>query len=250
MSSSNIALLLAAGVVAGIVGTAGGITSILSYPALLLVGLPAMLANVTNIVALAACWPGSAVASRAELHGRSRWLRHWAMLTAVGGAVGATLLLTTPPDVFVVIVPFLVAAGSFGLLLQPRIATWQSGRSAEETRILLPIGIFSVAVYGGYFGAGAGVMLLALLMFSVDRHLARANALKNMLSGAATVMSGLIFAFFSPVDWLAMVPLAIGLFVGSTIGPLVARTLPSALLRWSAALTGFGLALHLLISAT
>src|ERR1700753_3116639 len=107
------ALLIAlAGIVAGVVGTAGGITSLVSYPALLLVGIPALPANVTNIVALVACWPGSALASRPELAGRRSWLLRWLPVAAIGGAAGSALLLSTPGGVFTRVVPFLVLTGS------------------------------------------------------------------------------------------------------------------------------------------
>jgi uncharacterized protein len=111
-------LIAAAGVLAGIVGTAGGITSLISYPALLAAGVPALPANVANIVALVACWPGSALASRPELQGKAAWLRRWAWVSAAGGAIGAALLLSTSPEAFGRVVPFLVAAGSVALLLQ------------------------------------------------------------------------------------------------------------------------------------
>ena len=100
ISTGDTAVLLVAGVVAGVVGTAGGITSLISYPALLVVGIPALSANVTNIVSLVACWPGSAIASRPELAGKGPWLARWTALAAIGGAAGAALLLSTPAGVF------------------------------------------------------------------------------------------------------------------------------------------------------
>src|ERR1700761_3184285 len=108
MPAQAVALIGAAGIAAGVVGTAGGITSLVSYPALLAVGIPALPANVTNIVALVACWPGSALASRPELAGSGSWLRRWAPVAALGGAAGSALLLFTPAGVFSRVVPFLV----------------------------------------------------------------------------------------------------------------------------------------------
>src|SRR5580658_424647 len=96
----RVVFLLAAGIAAGMVGTAGGITSLISYPALLAAGVPALPANVANIVALVACWPGSALASRPELQGKASWLRRWAWVSAAGGAIGAALLLSTSPGAF------------------------------------------------------------------------------------------------------------------------------------------------------
>ncbi len=241
-------LLVGAGALAGMVGTAGGITSVISYPALLAVGVPALPANVTNIVALVTCWPGSGLASRPELRGRAPWLRRWGLVAAAGGAVGAGLLLSTPSGVFGRVVPFLLVFASLGLLLQPRLSAWQEKHSGGSNRVLLSGGLFAVSLYNGYFGAGAGVMVLALLLLTADRNMARANALKNMLVGVATVFSAAAFILFGPVEWTAAVPLAIGLFVGSMVGPAVARRIPANVLRWLVALTGLGLAVQLWVA--
>lgn len=239
--------LLGGGVVAGIVGTAGGITSLVSYPALLLSGVPALAANVANLVALVACLPGSALASRPELEGRGRWLARWAWLPAIGSAAGSALLLSTSSDAFERVVPFLVAAGSLALLGQPWLDARVGGRAHGSTPALAG-GLLPVSVYNGYFGAGAGVMALALMLFTADRELPRANALKNMLVGVATVASAIVLVSFDAVDWRAAVPLAIGMFVGSTIGPRVARRVPATFLRWIVALFGLGFAVQLFVS--
>jgi uncharacterized protein len=247
ISAPEAALIAAAGVLSGIVGSAGGITSLISYPALLAAGIPALPANVANIVAVAACWPGSALASRPELRGTASWLRRWAWVTAAGGAIGAVLLLSTPPGVFGRIVPFLVAAGSLVLLLQPRFSALRGDHTHTSTPVLLA-GLLPVSAYSGYFGAGSGVMTLSLMLLTVDQHLARANALKNMLIGTASVTSAVIFIIFSPVDWAAVLPLSIGMFAGSMIGPRLARHIPANVLRWLVALLGIGLAVKLWIA--
>jgi len=247
ISAPETTLITAAGILSGIVGTAGGITSLISYPALLAVGITALPANVANIVAVAACWPGSALASRPELQGTASWLRRWAWVTAAGGAIGAVLLLSTPPGAFGRVVPFLVAAGSIVLLLQPRLSALRGTQDQTSTPVLLA-GLAPVSVYSGYFGAGSGVMTLSLLLLAVDQHLARANALKNMLVGTTAVTSALIFIIFSPVDWAAVVPLGAGMFAGSMIGPRLARHIPASVLRWLVALLGIGLAVKLWIA--
>jgi len=128
-------VLLVAGALGGMVGTAGGIMSLITYPALLAVGIPALPANVANLVAGVACWPGSAVASRPELAGRGSWLRRWSLVAAVGGGVGAGLLLSTPDQAFRSVVPFLVAAGSLALLFQPQLSALRDhGRTARRSR--------------------------------------------------------------------------------------------------------------------
>lgn len=247
ISAPEATLIAVAGVLSGIVGTAGGITSLISYPALLAVGVPALPANVANIVALVACWPGSALASQPELQGQAPWLRRWAWVSAAGGAVGAVLLLSTPPGAFGRVVPFLVAAGSLALLLQPRLSALRR-RDGHSNRLVLLGGLLSVSVYSGYFGAGSGVMTLSLLLHTVDQRIARANALKNMLIGATAVISAAIFILFGPVDWTAVVPLGIGMFAGSMIGPRLARHIPARVLRWLVALLGMGLAVKLWIA--
>jgi len=238
--------LAVAGALAGLVGTAGGITSLVSYPALLFAGIAPLQANVGNIVALVACWPGAAVASRPELAGRGGWLRRWGVVAALGGTAGSVLLLVTPTGVFGQVVPFLVVIGSLALLLQPRIAAWHARREAPgRGSLLLPVGLFALSVYNGYFGAGSGVLLLALLLLTAEPVLVSANALKNMLVGAATISSAVLFALFAHVDWAAVAPLAAGMFLGSLAGPRVARRLPPGLLRWLVALTGLALAVRL-----
>jgi uncharacterized membrane protein YfcA len=240
-------LIVAAGALAGAVGTAGGITSLISYPALLAVGVPPLAANVVNNVALVACWPGSALASRPELEGRGRWLARWGWVAAAGGVAGAALLLSTPSQAFGRIVPFLVAAGSLALLAQPWLSARFQGRARGSVPVLLA-GLLAVSAYNGYFGAGSGVMTLSLLLVTVDEHMARANALKNMLIGASSVLSALAFVIFYRVDWQAVVPLSAGLLAGSMIGPRVARRVPARVLRWLAALLGLALAVKLWVS--
>ncbi len=239
--------LVAAGAVAGLIGTAGGITSLVSYPALLLAGVAPLQANIANLVALVACWPGSAVTSQPELRGRGPWLLRWGVVAAAGGAAGSLLLLNTSAGVFGRVVPFLVAAGSLALLFQPWLAArpaWRSGDGRGKS-LVLPVGLLALSVYNGYFGAGSGVLLLALLLLTTDPRLASANALKNMLVGAATIISAVLFAVLTPVDWAAVAALASGLFLGSLAGPWVARRLPPGLLRWLVALTGLALAVRL-----
>ena len=239
--------LVGAGAVAGLVGTAGGITSLVSYPALLLAGVAPLQANIANLIALVACWPGSAMTSQPELRGRGPWLLRWGIVAAAGGTAGSLLLLNTSAGVFGRVVPFLVAAGALALLFQPWLAArpaWQNS-TGQGKALVLPIGLLTLSVYNGYFGAGSGVLLLALLMLTTDPHLATANALKNMVVGAATITSAVLFAVLTRVDWAVVAALALGLFAGSLVGPWVARRLPPAILRWLVALTGLALAVHL-----
>lgn len=231
------AVLAVAGVIAGIVGTAGGITSLVSYPALLAVGVPPLAASIANIVALVSCWPGSALSSRTELEGRAGWLWRWVPVSVAGGVAGSALLLSTPASAFRAVVPYLVLAGSLTLLVQPRISALAGHRARGNVPLLLG-GLLFVSVYNGYFGAGAGVMTLALLLISVDGDLSRSNALKNMLVGAATVVSAVTFVIFGHVLWSRVLPLMAGMFIGATIGPVVTRSVPAHWLRWTVAAIG------------
>lgn len=245
MTAARIALLLGAGAAAGIVGSAGGTASLISYPALLAAGIPPLPANITNSVAFMAAWPGSALGSRPELRGQGPWLRRWAPLAAAGSAAGAALLLATPAKTFDRVVPFLLAFAALALLLQPQAAAWLAGRRAGSSRFLLPGGLIAVSAYDGYWGAGAGIMTLALLLITREQHLGRSNALKNMLLGVADVTCCVVFIVFWPVDWTAAAPMAAGTLVGSMIGPSLTRHIPGRVLRITAALAGLGLAICL-----
>jgi uncharacterized protein len=238
--------LLAAGAVAGVVGTAGGITSLVSYPAILAVGVPPLAADVANLVALVACWPGAALGSRRELTGAGPWLARFLPLAGAGAAGGAVLLLTTPPGVFSRVVPYLVAVGSVALLAQPAL-TARFRATRRRGALTVPL-VALLSVYSDYFGAGAGVLFLAVLLVLVDDRFPEANAMKNMLNGACTVTAALVLAAGGPVPWAVVVPTAVGMFAGSTVGPVVARHLPAVVIRWAVAALGLALAVRLALA--
>jgi uncharacterized protein len=245
MTGAQTVLLLGTGAAAAIVGSAGGTASLISYPALLAVGIPPLAANVTNSIAFVAAWPGSALGSRPELSGQAPWLRRWAPLTAAGSAVGATLLIFTPATTFERIVPFLLALAALALLLQPKISAWVAGHPASSSRLLLPSGLAIASAYNGYWGAGSGIAILAVLMIITGQHITRSNALKNMLLGIADVTCCVVYILFWPVDWAAAAPMAAGVLAGSVIGPSIARHIPGHILRIIVALAGLGLAIRL-----
>jgi uncharacterized membrane protein YfcA len=246
-------LLVAGGLGAGLSGTMAGLASLFSYPALLAAGLPAVAANVTNTVALTVTSVGAAAGSRPELTGQWPTVRRFAVLTALGGGLGAALLLVTPPGAFEKVVPVLIAFAAAVLLFQPRIraAVLRKAGEGEDHRggPLVLAGILAVGVYGGYFGAAAGVMLLALLLVALPVSLLRGNAIKNVLLGLSNAVAAIGFALFAPVDWWAVLPLALGALVGARLGPVVARHLPATVLRVGIALAGFGLAIVLAVDA-
>jgi uncharacterized membrane protein YfcA len=243
----RIAFLLAAGCFAGTLGSAGAITSLVSYPALLAAGVPALPANIVNIVAGTALWPGSALSSRPELAGRGSWLRGHIPIAAAGAAIGVGLLLSTSANSFDQIVPFLVAAGALTLLLSPRLTPSHRG-ARQPHRLWLDLTILLVSVYAGYFGAGSGVMTLAALLITVEADIPVANALKNMLLGAGSLIASLALILLHHIDWAATVPLAIGMLAGSALGPAVTRRLPAAVLRPTVAVFGLALAIQLALT--
>ncbi|QJY50205.1 sulfite exporter TauE/SafE family protein [Pseudonocardia broussonetiae] len=242
-------LLVLAGVAAGLSGSIAGLASLFSYPALLAVGLPATTANVTNTVALAFSTVGQVAGSRPELSGQWPVLRRLAPLTLLGGATGAGLLLVTPSEAFERIVPFLVGGAALVLLFQPRIRAVAARRGSPDAGPAVLGGIFAVAVYGGYFGAAAGVLMLALVLIGLPVGLARGNALKAVLLGLANAVAAVGFAVLGTVEWWAVPPLAIGVAIGGWCGPWVVRRLPAGPLRVGIALAGLGLAVWLAVQA-
>ncbi|HVL86222.1 MAG TPA: sulfite exporter TauE/SafE family protein [Pseudonocardia sp.] len=249
MSVGGVVLLVAAGVAAGLSGSIAGLASLFSYPALLAAGLPAVSANVTNTVALTLNGVGSAANSRRELTGQGPALRRFVLVAGLGGATGAALLLGTPSEAFERIVPFLVAVGSVALILQPRLRAAAVRRGSGTGGGWAVPGLFAVMVYGGYFGAAAGVLVLALLVAALPVSLLEGNALKNVLLGVANGVAALGFAVFGPVVWTAVLPLAAGVLAGSWAGPAVARRLPADALRIAIGLAGLGLAGALALQA-
>jgi uncharacterized protein len=230
------------------VGSAGGIASLISYPVLLAVGIPAKPANVADTVAFVASLPGSALGSRLELRGQGRRVRRFAPLAIAGSAAGAVLLLVTPAGVFGRIVPFLAAFAALALLLQPKVSAWLTERPGDGGGFWPQCGLFAVWVFDGYWGVGAGVMALAVLAMAIETNLARANALKNVLLGAADVTCSIVFILYGPVRWAAVVPLAAGVLAGSRAGPSLTRRMPEGVLRIVVALVGLGLAVYLWLS--
>jgi uncharacterized membrane protein YfcA len=244
VSSAVAAVLLITGIVAGVVGSGGGITSLVSYPALLAVGIPPLPANVVNLVAAAAIGPGAAVSSRRELVDARPVLLRLLPVAALGSVLGSVLLLTTTAGMFARIVPFLVAGGSVVLLAQPALMRLRE-RVLVGAPFLTVLLVGAVSIYGGYFGAGSGVMLLAVVSVLVDPRIPPANAIKNMLIGATSLAAAAVFMINGGVQWGAVLPLAGGLLVGSALGPVVVRHLRPNLVRWLAAAFGFLLAAYL-----
>lgn len=240
-------LLLAAGVGGGLTGSIAGLASLVSYPALLAAGLPPVTANVTNTVALVFNGVGSVSASRPELVGQGRRLLPLGVAALLGGVTGTVLLLITPDGGFERIVPFLIAGASVAILVQrpPRELAAEGARGSHGSTWGLAVGVYAIAIYGGYFGAAAGVLMLAMFLLVTGTTVARGNAAKNVLLLVANLVAAVGYALFADVAWSAMLPLAMGFFVGGRLGPRVVRRVDGTWLRRVIAVLGIGLAVKL-----
>ncbi|WP_193613657.1 TSUP family transporter [Nocardioides lijunqiniae] len=251
MSTGEALLVALAGVGAGLTGSVAGLASLISYPALLATGLPPLAANVTNTTSMLGNAVGTTIGSRRELVGQWRRLRTLMVLCGAGGSVGATLLLVTDPSVFEAVVPWLVALGALLLLLGDRLRAWSLARRREPTTASRWRGhlvVASIGVYGGYFGAGAGIIMLAALALRTTEPLAVTNAVKNVTTSTANLVAALAYMVVAPVDWAAAAALASGSLVGGWIGPQLVRVLPEKPLRIGIGLAGLGLAAYLLLA--
>lgn len=248
MKLPEVLVLLAAGTLGGIFSTVVSIASLISYPVLLALGVPPLAANMTNTVSLVLTGAGSVASSRPELAGQGPRVLRLGVVTALGGATGAAVLLLTPASTFTVVVPVLIGAASVVLLVQPRIKRLAPTPDAGH-RLAHGIALFAVAMYVGYFGAAAGVMLLVVLSTIIEESLVKVNAVKNAVSGMANAMAAVCFALFGDVRWALVAPLAAGFLIGGWLGPKIARKVPAGAFRIFVSLCGISLAVRLGLSA-
>ncbi len=280
MTVADLLLLAVTGIAAGIVSTVAALASLVSYPVLLALGLPPLAANVTNTVSLSFTAIGAAAGSRPELAGQADRVRRLGLVTALGGAAGAAVLLLTPGRTFEAAAPVLIGGASLVLLLQPppgaahaagpvadsgpagaagpsgavgpaaepalAAGSAAPGRDRSKGRLAL---LFLVAVYVGYFGAAGGILMLAVLIPMLSQSLARTNAVKNVINGLANGVAAVGFAAFGPVRWAAVLPLGIGFLIGGWLGPALVRRIPGRLLQILIGLAGIGLAVRLGLTA-
>lgn len=240
--------LLGTGVAGGLASTVASVASVVSYPALLALGLPPLSANVTNTVSLVLTGAGSVLGSRPELTGQRDRVLRLGLVSVFGGATGAAVLLLAPPAAFGLVVPMLIGAASVLLLVQPMISALSPRPGAERSPRRLA-GVFCAAVYVGYFGAAGGVLMVSLLATMIGESLIRLNALKNAILGGANAVAAVIFTVFAPVHWVFVPPLAAGFLIGGYTGPRLVRRLPVKVLRLFVAVCGLALAVKLGVSA-
>ncbi|MGZ8179021.1 sulfite exporter TauE/SafE family protein [Williamsia sp. SKLECPSW1] len=244
MTVTTLALLAVAGFGAGLVGYITGLASLVSYPALLLAGLSPLAANVTNTVALVSVGVGSTAQAGSALLDRRRRLAVLGAISIVGGLVGSVVLLASPEGSFETVVPFLVALASIAVLTQPAL---RRAAGHREMPTVFAVSLFAVSVYGGYFGAGAGVIFLALALVTSAQPLWRAALLKSALLGLSNLSAAVVFAATGPVHWVAAVAMGIGCLAGGWAGPPIVARLPAGPLRVTIGLAGLGLAVWLAV---
>ncbi|MGQ0630659.1 MAG: sulfite exporter TauE/SafE family protein [Sporichthyaceae bacterium] len=225
--------ILAAGFGAGAMNAVGGSGTLLTFPTLIALGYPPLLANVSNTVGLV---PGSAaavLALRPELEGQGPRLRRFAVASGVGALIGATLLLTLPESVFDAVVPALIALALVLVLVQPGLSAALSARRPERPHggAVLLVALVGIGVYGGYFGAAQGILLIAVLGVLLSDDLHRLNATKNVLALVANFVAALVFIAVEDIDWAIAALIAGGSVVGGVLGARLARRLPPAVLR-------------------
>jgi uncharacterized protein len=230
--------LLLAGVAAGTINTVVGSGTLITFPTLLALGVPPVTANVSNNVGLV---PGSlsgAIGYRRELVGQRSRLLRLGSASLLGGSVGAVLLLVLPASTFDAVVPVLIGLGCVLVVVQPRVSAWVARRAETRGREIHAGGAWWVwglvavtGVYGGYFGAAQGVLLMAVLGVGLQETMQRNNATKNVLALLVNSVAAIVFLVAAEIDWRAAGLIAVGAVVGGQIGATVGRRLPPTVLR-------------------
>lgn len=235
MTWIEVVILFVSGTMAGIINTVVGSGSLVTFPALLALGYPPILANVTNNVGVL---PGSisgAIAYRKELKGQFKPVALLAIFSGAGGLAGALLLLQLPAEVFDGVVPALIILACVLVVIGPRLKLAIAARRAKKGIPTHKVALFATTgltgVYGGYFGAAQGVILLSGLSILLPGSIQRANAYKNVLSAVANFAAAIVFVSISEVAWLAAAVIAVGAILGGQIGGWVGQRLPPLVLR-------------------
>jgi len=243
-----------AGVAAGLINTVVGSGTLITFPTLLALGVPPVLANVSNTIGLA---PGSfagALAGREELAGQRARVLRYGSASLVGAVLGALLLLRLPSSAFDAIVPVLIGLGCLLVVVGPalsrRVAAYRERHGIDASADSSPVWLWPVVVvtgaYGGYFGAAQGVLVIAVMGVGLTESLARINALKNVLTGIANGVAGVVFVLISEVDWAVAAVLAVGSVLGAQVGARVGRRLPPKVYRVVIVLVGVTAIVNLL----
>jgi uncharacterized membrane protein YfcA len=223
---------------------------LITFATLLAIGYAPVTANVSNTIGLVFGGASGALGYRRELGGQRRRVVLLGMGSLAGGITGAVLLLTLPSSVFDAVVPVLILVACALVVVQPRLSRFVVARRrkvVEHGGAVLWLGIFLTGVYGGYFGAAQGVILLALLGIFIAEHVQHLNAAKNVLALAANGVAALLFVFVADVAWDVAVLIALGSIVGGQIGAHVGRRLPATWLRVLIVVVGLVAAIRLMV---
>lgn len=279
-SITSLLLILLAGIGAGFVGYAVGASSLVSYPALLAFGIPPVLANASNTVGVVGTGIGGVMGARKELKGQAVRSITYMVIGAFGGVAGAFLLLKLDPSVFEFAAPVLILLSSLIIAINPRGRMQAKQAAADATAQLKHIeateaakrattptaphrppeqlvqpmsqdswwvwlGVAAVAIYSGYFGAGAGTLALAVLDAAKIGPFHKINALKTLIGTGANISASVVFIIQGAVDWPAAIMLCIGCFIGGYIAPSITRKIPANIMRAAAVIAGIILTIDL-----
>jgi uncharacterized membrane protein YfcA len=235
------AAVVLAGLAAGTINTVVGSGTLVTFPVLLAVGYPPVLANVSNTVGLVPGSASGAIGYRAELTGQRSRLLRLGTASTLGAVLGAALLLTAPESAFKAVVPVLIALACVLVVVQPRLSGWlarRGRRAAAHGGAPLYAAVLLTGVYGGYFGAAQGVLLIAVMGVLLDETLQRINAAKNVLAGLVNLVAAVVFIAVTDVAWLAAGLIALGSVVGGQLGAFIGRRIPPVVLRAIIVLVG------------
>ncbi len=234
MGAWEIVAILAAAIAAGAINAAVGSGSLITFPTLLAFGFPPVVANVSNNVGLVPGNISGAFGYREDLSGQRGRLIRLGIASCAGSVAGACALLALPPGVFEVIVPALIIIACVLVVLQPRLSAWVAARGKERPEHGGPVlfaGVFLAGVYGGYFGAAQGVLVIGLLGVFLTESLQRINAGKNVLVTIVNGAAAAVFVIFAHVNWLVVLLIAAGSSTGGVVGARFGRRLPPLALR-------------------
>jgi uncharacterized protein len=247
--------IFAVGLAAGTINTVVGSGTLITFPTLLAFGYPPVLANVSNNVGLVPGVASGVYGYRSELGGQRRRLIRLGSASVCGGLVGAILLLTLPQSAFTAIVPALIGLAVVMVIIQPRLAKWVAGRQRARAALAAPAGasadgavaaaaaappaaaeaiggpvlwvlVFLAGIYGGYFGAAQGVLLIGMLGIALNDSLQRINAAKNVLAGLVNGLAAVVFILATHVDWGVAGLIAAGSIIGGQVGARIGKRLP------------------------
>jgi uncharacterized protein len=234
VSPGEIVAIALAGLAAGTINTVVGSGTLITFPVLLAFGYPPVTANVSNTIGLVPGSVSGAIGYRRELAGQALRAVRLGAMSVAGGITGAVLLLVLPSAAFKAIVPVFIAAALVLTLLQGRLSAWLLKREIDLERhgaLLTPLAVYLTGVYGGYFGAAQGILLLAILGVALAQDLQRTNALKNVLAGLVNGVAGLYFIFAAHVEWGPAAIIAVASVAGAQLGARYGRRLPPRALR-------------------